>query len=60
VILAENAGRVPHAFTETLGATVNDLAGRIVCTPPPAPAPVHHGPKPHGPHKPHKPGKHGH
>src|SRR3954467_9718318 len=47
VITAVNAHRVPQRFLEPLGSGVNDLAGRITCTPPattptraPRPAPA--------------------
>jgi hypothetical protein len=41
VVGAVNAHRVPRRYLEPLVSTANDLAGRIVCTPPaPAPAPV--------------------
>ena len=62
LIAAENAHRVPPAFRETLGATVNDLLSRITCTPPPPPAPTppgHDHPKPpHGHGKDHHKGDH--
>jgi hypothetical protein len=58
VITAVNAHRVPQRFLEPLGSGVNDLAGRITCTPPPAPA-VTPAPAPRpGNHE--KPPKHDH
>ena len=48
VIAAINAGRVPHAFLESLTSAVNALPERITCAPP--------TPQP----KPPKPGKHDH
>jgi hypothetical protein len=54
VIDAVNGHRVSPRFQETLIGAVNDLASRVVCTPP-APAPTPHGqpkkPKPHPPHE---------
>jgi hypothetical protein len=66
LIAAVNAHRVPARLLEPLSSSVNDLVGRIVCTPPPAaptpkPAPQPKpakGPKPPKTPKPH-PG-HGH
>jgi hypothetical protein len=46
VIGAINARRVAPRFQEPLQSAVNDLRGRISCTPPPAPE--HHD---HGKHK---------
>lgn len=57
VIAAVNAHRVAPRFQETLLGSVNDLASRIGCTPPPAPVSHGHGhPKPpkhhgHGKHR---------
>jgi hypothetical protein len=64
VIDAVNTRRLKPRFQETLLGAVNDLASRITCVPPPAPAPTH-PPRPHGPphekHEKHgKHGKHGH
>jgi hypothetical protein len=42
-IAAINAGRVPAALQEQLSGSVNDLAGRIVCVPPPPPEKHEHG-----------------
>lgn len=63
VIAAVNARRVPRPLLEPLSSGVNDLAGRIVCTPPPPVSTVEqedgptHGPG-HGHAKSHE--KHGH
>jgi hypothetical protein len=63
VVDAVNAHQVPRRYLEPLVSTANDLAGRIACTPPPAPVvtrdrhpklPRHDGPHGHDHH-----GKHG-
>jgi hypothetical protein len=63
VIAAVNAHRVPRSLLEPLSSGVNDLAGRIVCTPPPPVSTIEQegGPK-HGPGHGHGKGheKHGH
>ena len=38
-ISAINGGRVATALQEPLSGVVNDLVGRVVCVPPPSPAP---------------------
>ena len=38
VIAAVNDGKIPERFLEPLTSAVYDLAGRITCRPPPAPA----------------------
>jgi hypothetical protein len=53
----DDVHRVPARFRETLLGAANDLADRIACVPPPAPAPVAHG-KGHERHG-HEHGKHG-
>lgn len=60
VIDAVNTRRVQPGFQETLVGAVNDLASRITCVPPAAPAP-RRPPAPHGPphEKHHKPDDHG-
>jgi hypothetical protein len=61
VIDAVNERRVPARFQEQLTSSVNDLAGRITCTP--APPTIVEEPEPDPPekHKPHPPKKaHGH
>ena len=40
---AINAGRVPPALQEPLSGSVNDLVGRIACTPPPPAGKHDHG-----------------
>jgi hypothetical protein len=47
VITAVNEHRVPRRFLEPLASGVNDLAGRITCTPAPE-EPKHEKPKHHG------------
>jgi hypothetical protein len=63
VVDAVNAHRVPRRYLEQLVSTTNDLAGRITCTPPPAPVVArpakHEHPKPPKPPKPHGHDKHG-
>ena len=49
VITAVNERRLPPRFQEPLLSAVNDLAGRIRCVPPPAPAKHEHA-KPHEQH----------
>jgi hypothetical protein len=63
-------GRVPAVYQETLQRTINDLVGRIHCTPPPAAPPAapsappahdngkHKGEKKHGEKHGEKHGKH--
>jgi len=46
VIAAVNAHRIPAQLLEPLTSGVNDLAGRISCTPAPPPTPP--APPPHG------------
>jgi hypothetical protein len=58
VIAAVNEHRVPRRFLEPLSSGVNDLAGRITCTPPPPPAPPAPVEKPKHEHKHHEHGKH--
>jgi hypothetical protein len=56
VIAAVNEHHVPRRFLEPLSSGVNELAGRITCTPPPPPpAPVE---KPKHEQKHHEHGKH--
>jgi hypothetical protein len=64
-IAAVNEHRVPQRFLEPLGSGVNNLAGRITCTPPPAPAPApapapHPGKTKHEPKPKHEPKHHEH
>jgi hypothetical protein len=65
VIAAVNAHRVPVRLLEPLSSGLNDLAGRITCTPPtttappPPQPPGHDKPKPHGPGHGHGHDKHG-
>jgi len=63
VIAAVNAHRVARPLLEPLSSGVNDLAGRIVCTPPPPASTVEQEDGPaHGPGHGHAKGheKHGH
>ena len=48
VISAVNEHRVPFQFLEALSSGVNDLAGRIRCTPAPVEQPKPEKPKHHG------------
>jgi hypothetical protein len=48
VIAAVNARRVPRRLLEPLSSGVNDLAGRITCSPPPPPAATSAPPPGHG------------
>jgi hypothetical protein len=54
VVGAVNARRVPRRYLEPLVSTVNDLAGRITCTPPAPVVTKKHDNGKHGKH-----GKHG-
>jgi hypothetical protein len=58
VVDAVNARRVPRRYLEPLVSTVNDLAGRITCTPP-APVVTKKKDEHAKPHKHDKHGKHG-
>jgi hypothetical protein len=49
-IASINRGRVAAALEEPLSGAVNDLVGRVVCVPPPAPPDEKHD---HGKHKGH-------
>jgi len=55
-IAAINSGRVAAALQEPLSGAVNDLAGRIVCVPPPPPRDEHGRGKHKGHDKKHKGG----
>ena len=50
-IAAINAHRIPPALQEQVSGSVNDLAARIVCVPPPRPPEEKHD---HGKHKGHE------